>query len=803
MPNELIQPHLSNIKIPNKNDKIYKDECVLSYDTPESENGLYISLTTFMGFGKDYVDLYYNKTKHAVFLHYLRTKTECEQQGDTGGPDKKITRLAIGLEGGFDVDVAKKKYTYTDNYSIVILPKYETISIRDPNLPDVVKIAVKEIIDADSALKLAELRALTGTWDGEQRFVTKHASNLLQLDNGKKVPLSGWKCELCDLTQNLWLNLTDGSILCGRKYHDGSGGNNHAVQHSKETGYPLAVKLGTITKEGKGDVYSYDETENDMVEDPYLAQHLLHFGIDVSQLEKTEKTMVELELDLNQKIGEWSICQELGSTLVPVYGPGRTGMVNLGNSCYLNSVMQVIFTIPGFVKQFVDESPRIVDTLDYFDDPAYNFVVQMSKLGFGLCSGKYSQPPPESVEDKEQKGISPKMFKAIIGMENRDFASNQQQDAQEFFLHLINMLERHTRPEQNPSDCFKFQVEDKFQCNESKKVKYMYRNEYCLPIPIPVETATNKEQVREYEQKKAEAQAKGQKMDPESLVRPHIKFSSCLEAFSQPEIIERFYSSAINRATTASKTTRLSSFPDYLLIHLKKFYVNSEYQASKLDVSVEMPDVMDLTQIRGCGRQPGEELLPEVTETPPAPVLDEQILSELIVVGFNPEAAKKAVYFTTKSNISKEQHMEDAMEWIMQHMKDSDFESPFVPPGISSNQSAFTADESSIGKIMDMGFTREQAIRALKKTNNNLDVACDWILEHVDDVMMEESNDGSLYRLRAFISHMGTSSMVGHYVCHILKDGQWIIYNDNKVALSENPPKDLGYLYLYERINSP
>lgn len=98
---------------------------------------------------------------------------QCEQQGDTGGPDKKITRLAIGLEGGFDVDVAKKKYTYTDNYSIVILPKYETISIRDPNLPDVVKIAVKEIIDADSALKLAELRALTGTWDGEQRFVTK------------------------------------------------------------------------------------------------------------------------------------------------------------------------------------------------------------------------------------------------------------------------------------------------------------------------------------------------------------------------------------------------------------------------------------------------------------------------------------------------------------------------------------------------------------------------------------------------------------------------------------------------------
>ena len=55
------------------------------------------------------------------------------------------------------------------------------------------------------------------------------------------------------------------------------------------------------------------------------------------------------------------------------------------------------------------------------------------------------------------------------------------------------------------------------------------------------------------------------------------------------------------------------------------------------------------------------------------------------------------------------------------------------------------------------------------------------------------------YKLVAFISHMGTSTCVGHYVCHILKEGRWVIYNDEKVALSENPPKKLGYLYLYER----
>ena len=52
----------------------------------------------------------------------------------------------------------------------------------------------------------------------------------------------------------------------------------------------------------------------------------------------------------------------------------------------------------------------------------------------------------------------------------------------------------------------------------------------------------------------------------------------------------------------------------------------------------------------------------------------------------------------------------------------------------------------------------------------------------------------------AFISHMGTSVLVGHYVCHILKEGRWVIYNDGKVAYSEKPPKGLGYLYLYQRI---
>lgn len=55
------------------------------------------------------------------------------------------------------------------------------------------------------------------------------------------------------------------------------------------------------------------------------------------------------------------------------------------------------------------------------------------------------------------------------------------------------------------------------------------------------------------------------------------------------------------------------------------------------------------------------------------------------------------------------------------------------------------------------------------------------------------------YRLTGFVSHMGANTACGHYVCHLNKDGRWAIFNDEKVAVSEKPPRELGYLYLFRR----
>lgn len=41
----------------------------------------------------------------------------------------------------------------------------------------------------------------------------------------------------------------------------------------------------------------------------------------------------------------------------------------------------------------------------------------------------------------DQVGIAPRMFKALIGRGHPEFSTNRQQDAQEFFLHFVNMVE--------------------------------------------------------------------------------------------------------------------------------------------------------------------------------------------------------------------------------------------------------------------------------------------------------------------------------------------------------------------------
>jgi ubiquitin carboxyl-terminal hydrolase 5/13 len=64
-----------------------------------------------------------------------------------------------------------------------------------------------------------------------------------------------------------------------------------------------------------------------------------------------------------------------------------------------------------------------------------------------------------------------------------------------------------------------------------------------------------------------------------------------------------------------------------------------------------------------------------------------------------------------------------------------------------------------------------------------------------------EDGEGK-YKLVGLVSHIGKNTGSGHYVAHLKKDDKWVIFNDEKVALSETPPTQHAYLYLFQRIDS-
>ena len=193
-------------------------------------------------------------------------------------------------------------------------------------------------------------------------------------------------CNDCLLSTNLWLCLHCGYLGCGRRYYDGRGGNNHAVDHGKETGHCVVVKMGTITPEGKASIHCYKC--DDEILDENLAEHLAVFGIDVQSQRKTEKTQAELELQANLNLNLSKIIEQ-GQLLIPKYGPGMTGLNNLGNTCYMSAVLQVLFSLQPFIDRYMPAAIEHISNCTK-PKPALCYHCQIYKLAHGLLSGKYS-----------------------------------------------------------------------------------------------------------------------------------------------------------------------------------------------------------------------------------------------------------------------------------------------------------------------------------------------------------------------------------------------------------------------------
>lgn len=521
---------------------------------------------------------------------------------------------------------------------------------------------------------------------------------------------------MCDLKENLWLCLECGNLGCGREQVGGIGGNSHGLRHTDLTKHAVAVKLGSLTPEGTADVYCY--TCNDERSDPGLTDHLAHWGINIADREKTEKSLTEMQIEHNLK-WDFSMTTEDGKKMKPLFGEDFTGLKNLGNSCYLASTLQCLFSVSDFRNRYY----RPDEPLPVLQAPAENLEIQLRKLADGLISGRYSKPDSDvavsddSDELHHQKGLAPAMLKHLIGRGHEEFSTMRQQDAFELLLHLLKLITMspHDAPFQDPVKSFRFVMEQRLQCRSCKKVRYRIDEQENISIPVPV-----RRKLRVINREPGEEKPKDE-FEPVSL-------KECLDFFTSPETVELRCPSCGNDSGF-EKRSLFKTFPATLAINARRFELIN-WVPTKLDVPVVVDDEpFDMDDYRSKGLQESEEALQEdVGVTSPTRFSpDEAALGQLEAMGFPRARCEKALHATGNSDA------EAATTWLFMHMEDPDIDTPLDLGGGRQNPSTASVSQESIETLGAMGISVPQARKALKETDGDVNRALDWVFSHPED----------------------------------------------------------------------
>ncbi|KAI6169729.1 hypothetical protein EDD17DRAFT_1785071, partial [Pisolithus thermaeus] len=833
-------PHrseLERLQPPKLSQSVHREECTQCFDNQDGDVGVDVCLLCFNGACRDpvrrHASIHVSRSGHAFTLNIKRTP---KSKPPSREPPTKMTKLAIMQEREED------KWEHHTSLKCWKCDPAEGKEILASL--DTAKRLTEGVMQSLSSARQSEVQA----WE-EEITPCEHTLMLEQYATGN-IPAEGLaRCASCELTSNLWLCLTCGALGCGRYQYGGTGGNGHALEHFTSTQHPVCVKLGTITPEGGADIYCY--ACNDARIDPELPTHLATFGINVASQRKSEKSMTELQIEQNLAF-DFSLTAEDGSALRPVFGPGLTGLRNLGNSatlvfhiarfsCYMASVLQALFSLTQFQQRYYGGASAGTVSKGVFERaaahwetcsqslPADCLECQMLKVADGLLSGRYSKPHVESRQEIPspsgglahstpehtpwQTGLKPAGFKALVGKGHAEFATMRQQDAEEFLGHLLTVLRRFNHQansdEAEPTEAFAFGLEQRLQCLSCRRVRYRVDNMDILSFGVPAQELP------------ADT---GPKYAPVTL----LQCLGLLLGVTGQEELEYQCEGGCGKVS-AVRLLRFSTFPDVLVLHAKKFQLKN-WVPTKLDIPIILPpgDELVLDAFLGQSLQPDEEQLPEPSSGPSSsslPQLNAEALEQLEGMGFPLVRCQKALLAT------QNQDVESAMEWLFSHMDDPDIDEPIQSKPRGTN----TAPEPSsdqIAMLADMGFTHAQARKALIETDGNPERAVEWLFNHPDDTgeiapssntpIQKKPVPGSSrlparYRLKAFISHKGPSVHSGHYVAHIRlpptqlgdgmgmeQDDEWVLFNDEKVVVADKTSVDelkkLAYMYIFERI---
>jgi ubiquitin carboxyl-terminal hydrolase 5/13 len=474
-----------------------------------------------------------------------------------------------------------------------------------------------------------------------------------------------------------------------------------------------------------------------------------------------------------------------------------------------------------------------------------DLLAQTTKLSCALTSGCFAGPVPESATVTDAKAndpkyrLQPRMFKHVVAGDHVDFRTGQQQDAAQFLQFLLEKLDRAERAAAASkhlsqageetyvsSHLFAFKTMDRLVCSTDKRIKYKESaSETMLSLPVPMKKAVVVEDKVAPDQKRHKVE---EKLGDDEPV-PTISLQACLDSWAADATLEDFrWSHLSNAVASATCHTRFNNFPRYLLVHIQRYTLGADWTPQKLEVNLDIPEEFDFSSFKTKGPQEGEDLIPDEEDKPTSsadinvpPPVNELSLAQLMDMGLSFNGCRRALVAVGGSDTNA------AMNWVFEHSTDPDFNDPLPEPGDAPAAASGDSgvDEGVVVSLVEnLGcFTMDQVRAALKETGGEADQAAEWLFSHMDDldgaiatlnseqlttptttfssVPPLEDGDGK-YIMVGMVSHIGKHTGSGHYVAHLKRGDKWVIFNDEKVALSESPPFAHAYIYLFQRKDS-
>uniref|UniRef100_A0A1Q3F6S7 Ubiquitin carboxyl-terminal hydrolase n=1 Tax=Culex tarsalis TaxID=7177 RepID=A0A1Q3F6S7_CULTA len=258
-----------------------------------------------------------------------------------------------------------------------------------------------------------------------------------------------------------------------------------------------------------------------------------------------------------------NVYREVQRDFAPVYGSvgrGLTGLKNLGNTCYMNSILQCLSNTAFLREHFLEGAFR--QNLNRSNKTQGRIVEEVAAVIKALWLGQY-------------KCIASKNLRYVVGQYERQFGGIEQQDSHEFLTILMDWLHSdiQTVPIQPYSSLEDLPASERAWIDYLKGMESYISNLFYGQIKSTVKCVRCGKESATYES------FSNLSLElPQNANRCHL--NNCLEMYFNGENIRGWSCPQCKSNQEAIKKLAISRLPSILVIHFKRFYADPEAVAT-------------------------------------------------------------------------------------------------------------------------------------------------------------------------------------------------------------------------------